>query len=90
MKHLSSRRSLTMIIEEFLVKIRQEELLAEADRNRLLAAAKHKPDHSLSLGARFLTWLGGQLRRWGSRLEDRFAAESASTRSHSDDRVLKV
>ena len=79
-----------MIIEDFLVKIRQEELLAEADRNRLLAAAKPKRVHSFSLSARFLTWLGGQLRRWGSRLEDRFAAESASTRSQSVDRILKV
>ena len=79
-----------MIIEEYLVKIHQDELHAEADRNRLLSVASQNPVQKFSLNARFLTWLGGKLRSWGSRLEDRFAAEAASNQSRSIDCELKV
>jgi hypothetical protein len=79
-----------MITQEFLVKIRQKELQAEADRNQLLAVAKQNPVQSFSVSARVLTWLGGHLRSWGSQLEDRFAAEAASNQVKSVDRRLNV
>ncbi|MCJ7535708.1 MAG: hypothetical protein MUO57_09265 [Anaerolineales bacterium] len=78
-----------MIINEYLMRLRHEEFLAEAERNRLLATAVHHPARVISTYTRFLTWLGGLMSRWGSRLEKRFGAEAAVNHSPID-RSLEV
>jgi len=79
-----------MIISEDLMRVRQTELLAEAQRYRLLALAKHKPVAAFSTSARLFVWLGGRLRRWGSWLEDRFAAEVRSNQTQPADCGQKI
>jgi hypothetical protein len=68
-------KELAMIIDEYLMKARHEEFLAEAERSRLVKLSMLKPGGAISSSVRVLVWFGGLLRRWGSRLEDRFAAE---------------
>jgi len=64
-----------MITYDYLVKIRQQEMLREAERNRLLRMLKTSRGSSSKSRARLLFWLGGNLRRWGSQLEIRYAVD---------------
>ena len=57
------------MIEEYYVKIRQQELLAEAERRQLLANYKSKKLFGLFYAARLLLWLGTLLSKWGRRLQ---------------------
>ncbi len=79
-----------MIISEEFMRVRQVELLAEAEHNRLLALAKRKPVAAISTNARLLVWIGGAMRSLGSRLEDRFNAEVRSNQTQSADCGQKI
>jgi len=78
------------MIEVDLMKIHQKELLAEAERQRMVAIARQKKSSGRSTGARIMVFLGALLSRWGSHLEERFAVESSPKQVHSVERGLKV
>jgi hypothetical protein len=79
-----------MLYHEYFMRMRQEELLAEAERARLIQKAKRHPVKAFPFYARSLAWLGGILSNLGSLLEKRFADEAAINHSQSIDRSLKV
>ena len=79
-----------MITYDYLVKIRQEELLREAERSRALSILKTHRASSSKPGARLLYWLGGNLHRWGRRLEIRFAADIQPNQDQPVDHSLNV
>ncbi len=79
-----------MIISEEFMRVRQGELLAEAENNRLLVLAKRKPGTAISMSARLLVWFGGLLRRWGCRLEERFSVDVCVNQAQSVNRGLNV
>ena len=79
-----------MIIHEYLIRIRQDEILAEAERSRLINEAKRRPVKVFSFYARSLAWLGGILINFGSLLEKRFGKENVINHSQSIDRSLEV
>ncbi len=79
-----------MLFHEILMHKRHEELLAEAERARLIQKAKRRPVKAFPFYARSLAWLGGILSNLGNRLEKRFAEEAAINHSQSIDRSLKV
>ena len=78
------------MIEVDLMKIHQKELLAEAERQRMVAIARQKKSSGRSTGARIMVFLGALLSRWGSHLEERFSVESSPEQVHSVERGLKV
>jgi hypothetical protein len=78
------------MIEVYLVQIRQKELLAEAERQRMVAIARQSKSNGISTGARFMAYLGVLLNRWGSQLEERFAVEAIPEQVRSVKRGLKV
>lgn len=79
-----------MIIHENLAHLRQEEILAEAERRRLISKAKLHPVRINSYSARSMAWLGSLMHIWGSRLEKRFGKDAVVNHSQSIDRSLKV
>ena len=79
-----------MLYHEYFMRMRQEELLAEAERARLIKKAKRRPVKAFPFYARSLAWLGGILCNLGSLLGKRFAEEAAINHSQSIDRSLKV
>ena len=79
-----------MIIDEYLMKVRHEEYMAAAERSRLVAISMLKPERAISSHVRILVWFGGLLRRWGSRLEDRFAAEVRCNQTQTVDCGQKI
>lgn len=64
------------MIEEYFIKTRQQELLAEAERRRLLADYQSKKPFGLLVAARLLLWLGALLSRWGRQLQVELALDS--------------
>jgi len=78
------------MIEQYLVQVRQKELLAEAERQRMVPIARQRKSKGISTGARFMIYLGILLNRWGSQLEERFAVEGSPEQVHSVERSLKV
>ena len=78
-----------MIINEYLAQSRHQEFLAEAERNRLLSTAEHRPARVISTYTRFLAWVGGVMCSWGSLLEKRFGEQLAVNHSPVD-RSLEV
>lgn len=79
-----------MIISEYYMRGRQKELLAEAEKHRLLALSERKPVKANRKNARILVWVGGLMCRWGSQLEERFAVEVKPGQTNPVDRGLKV
>ena len=79
-----------MLYHEYFMRMRQEELLAEAELARLIKKAKRRPVRAFPFYARSLAWLGGILCNLGSLLGKRFADEAAINHSQSIDRSLKV
>ena len=79
-----------MIFHEYFIHWRHEELLAEAERARLIKEAKRRPVKAFPFYARSLAWLGGILCNLGSLLGKRFADEAAINHSQSTGRSLKV
>ena len=78
------------MIEVYLMQIRQKELLAEAERQRLVALARQRKSNGISTGARIMIYLGALLSKWGSQLEERFTVEANPEQVHSVKRGLKV
>ena len=83
-------KELAMIMDEYLMKARHEEILAEAERSRLLAISRRKSVTVTSTSARFLVWFGGLLHMWGCRLEERFSVDVCVNQAQSVDRGLNV
>ena len=79
-----------MIVHEYLARIYQEEMLAEAERIRLIAKSKRRPAKGNSFYARSLAWLGNLMCSWGSLLEKRFSEQEAGQQSGSIGKGLKV
>lgn len=79
-----------MIISEYYMRGRQKELLAEAEKHRLLALSKRETVKANPKNARMLVWVGGLMCRWGSQLEERFAVEVKPSQTNPVDRGLKV
>ena len=79
-----------MIISEEFMRVRQGELLAEAERSRLLAISRRNSVTVTSTSARFLVWIGGLLRMWGCRLEERFSVDVCVNQAQSVNRGLNV
>ncbi len=79
-----------MFYHEYFMRMRHEELLAEAERARLIKEVKQRPVKAFPFYARSLAWLGGILCNLGSLLGKRFAEEAAINHSQSSDRSLKV
>jgi len=61
-----------MIFDEQLMRIRQKEILDEAERNRLANSIKPSHDRRRRSYARMLTWTGNKLLNWGVWLTTRF------------------
>ena len=61
-----------MIINEYLMRIRQEEILSQAERNRIVAQFKRRSPKRRSYSGRFLTGLGNRLIKLGEYLQLRF------------------
>lgn len=79
-----------MIVHEYLIRKRHEELLAEAEHYRLANEASQLHGKRFSFYGKLLAWLGGILCNLGSQLEKRFGDETAINHSHSIDRSLEV
>jgi hypothetical protein len=79
-----------MITYDYLVKIRQEEMLREAERNRMVRVLKSRQASPSKSRARLLFWVGGNLRRWGSQLEIRYAVDTNSSLDQPVDPGLNV
>ena len=79
-----------MLFHEILMHKRHKELLAEAERARLIQKAKRRPVKTSPFYARYLARLGGILCNLGSRLEKSFTEEVAMSHSQSTGRSLKV
>jgi hypothetical protein len=73
------------VIEEYYIKMRQQELLAEAEQRRLLANYKSTKPFGLLFAARLLLWLGALLSRWGRQLQVELALDSDSDQVQSID-----
>ncbi len=61
-----------MFYNEYLMKARQEELLSEAERYRLISQAQQRSTRKKYSYALALVWLGIRLCKWGHRLQERF------------------
>jgi hypothetical protein len=79
-----------MIMQEYLMKVRYEELLKEVEQIRLINSVKRHPVKGYRFYANSLAWLGGILCGLGNKLEKRFGDEVAIDYSHPIDRSLEV
>lgn len=79
-----------MILHEYLLHQRHEELLAEAERSRLIKEAMRCQDKRFGFYARILAWLGSILCNLGSLLERRYGEDVAISHSQSLDNSLEV
>ncbi len=79
-----------MFFYEDLMRMRHEEILAEAENSRLLAISRRKSVAVASTSARFLVWFGGLLRVWGCQLEERFSVNVCVNQAQPVDRGLNV
>jgi len=79
-----------MIMQEYLMKIRYEELLKEVEQIRLINSVKRHPVKGYRFYANSLAWLGGILCGLGSQLEKRFGDEVVINHSQPIDRRLEV
>jgi hypothetical protein len=75
------------MLEEYLMKVRHEELQAEARKIHLTANIKPKP--SAAVMAVMLP-VGRLLQSWGKRLEDRYVIDQACNPAHTVDCGLEV
>ena len=79
-----------MMIHEHLVRIYQDEMLAQAEQARLISIAKRRPFRVNSYYAQTLAWLGNLMCSWGSQLEVRFGKKTARYPTGSIDQKLNV
>jgi hypothetical protein len=77
-----------MFFEDELMRLRQEQLLKEAEDSRLIAQLTGRSSRRGSVYALAFAWLGIRLCRWGTLLQERFeVAETASTSQSMDNRI---
>lgn len=65
-----------MIIYEQLVRIRQKEILDEAERYRLISMVKPSPVRPRKNYSRMMTWIGNLFIIWGTKLTKRFGEKN--------------
>ncbi len=63
---------------EGLMRLRQEELLQEAERYRLISLAQKNAPRGNQPYRRVLVWLGSKLSDWGSQMQARFGETRVS------------
>jgi len=74
-----------MIINEYLVRTRHEELLAEAERARMVSLAFRSSRKKKSVYGVLLNWMGSVLCKWGDLLQERFGEQEVVDQSHNMD-----
>jgi len=79
-----------MIINEYLMRIRHEEILSQAENNRLVAQAKRRSPSRRPYSGRALTWLGNRLIKWGEYLQLRFGDAKKISQSQPVERGVQV
>jgi len=79
-----------MILDEYLMRIRQEEILTQAENNRLVAQAKRRSPRRRSYSGRALTWLGNRLIKWGEYLQLRFGDAKKISQPQPVERGVEV
>ena len=79
-----------MFSNEYLVKIRHEELLKEAARYRLISQAKQGSIRCKYSYSPTLVWLGSRLCKWGNFLQERFDNSRMVTPSHTINNSIKA
>ena len=79
-----------MILDEYLMRIRQEEILRETERNRLIAQAKRLSQRKWSYSGRALTWFGNRLIGWGEYLQLRFGDAKKISQPQPVERGVEV
>jgi hypothetical protein len=80
-----------MVIDELLMKVRQEEFLREAARYRLISQAEKRGSvrRKYSYG-KALVGLGSSLCKWGNLLQDRFGDSRMVTSCQSTNSCIKA
>jgi hypothetical protein len=71
-----------MMYEYEIVKLRQKELLQEAEHYRLISQIKRGSSRQRNTLARALAWWGSILSRWGRILQERFGDSGMVENSH--------
>jgi len=79
-----------MILDEYLMRNRQEEILSLAENNHLVAQAKQRSPNRRSYSGRTLTWLGNRLIKWGEYLQLRFGDAKKISQPQPVDRGIRV
>ncbi len=79
-----------MIINEYLMRVRQEEILSQAERNRIVAQFKRRSPSRQSYSGRTLTGLGNRLIGWGEYLQLRFGDAKKISQPQPVERGAKV
>jgi len=74
-----------MIINAHLVRTRHEELLAEAERARMVSLAFRSSRKKNSVYGVLLNWVGSLLCKWGDLLQERFSEQEVVDQSHNMD-----
>lgn len=79
-----------MIINEHLVRIRHEEMLAEAERIRMVSLANRSSRKKKSVYGILLNWVGSLLCRWGDLLQERFGDQDLVDQSQTMDTGIQA
>lgn len=79
-----------MVRHELLMKIKQEEFLREAARDRLISEARRGSVRRKYSYVKALVWLGSYLCKWGNLLQERFGNTGMVTPSQPTNSCIKV
>ena len=74
-----------MILNEYMMHIRHEEMLAEAERFRIVSLASRRPMRKNPLLGVALNWMGSLLSKWGATLQKRSGNQDILNQSQSID-----
>ena len=74
-----------MFIYQEEVRIRHQELLAEAEKYRLISNLKTPQGRRKPIYPRAMTWIGSQMLTWGYWLTSRFGEQTIIAQSGSGD-----
>jgi len=72
-----------MLFDEELMRLRQEQLLKDAENSRLIAQVRNRSPRRATVYALAFAWLGTRLCRWGTLLQERFEAAETTSPSQS-------
>lgn len=78
-----------MFIQEEFMRVRQKEILDEADRRRLISRVKYSPGRSKIQYAKVMTWIGGIFLNLGTSLTERFADKTIIAESGIRDNCIQ-